>query len=958
MTNVQREHDVCFGPFRLLRAERLLERDGSPLAVGGRALDVLVALIERAGEVVGHRELIARVWPDVTVEDGSLRAQVAALRKALGDGQGGARYITNVPGRGYSFVARITDTSRPNVPEVSDVSSAKRRGLPPPPTYLVGREDDVEKISRASSANRLVTLVGPGGIGKTTVAAAVGRAQLARFEDAVWFVDLGILNDADLVAGALAAALGLPVQSQNPTPMLIAYLHDKRLLLVLDGCEHMIDAVAQLAEQIIRQTPAVHILTTSREALRVTGEQVYHIQPLAGPPTSQELSAAEALRYPAAQLFVARVMAGTHGFKLRDTDAPMVAEICQRLDGIALAIELVAGRIEAYGIAKTVELLNAHLELQWRARRTALPRHQTMSAAIEWSYSLLTDLERLVLRRLAAFAGAFELKAAEHVVADGLISDSVSTEIIANLASKSLIAIETTGHHQSTRNQPRYRLFDTTRAYLLPKLFESGEADKVFERHARYWHAFLERVDSDTPQLGSEGFADHAAFLASIRAALDWSFSERGDSRLGAALAAVAAPLFLELSLMSECYDWTKRGVSALPDSARDGPEEMRLLAGLGLSSMVSRSDPDEVRSTLTRGFNIGTRLKDAYHQLRCLGALHLHMCRTSDFRGALATAQRCASVAQDMSDPAGLVMADSMLGSAHHLLGNLTSSQAHCQAALAHAPASQRMHTVYFGVDHRNRALCVLARTLWLLGLGDQALEAANFTLDEGGSIEHPASLGVAFWTVPVFIWAGQLDRAEAIIDRLLVHARKFSLQPYHAMALGQRGAIAIRRGDPAHGVALLDESLQVARRVGYLMVATSYMIDMAEGLIALRRTREALATLDQATARVEASDELYLMPELLRTRGEALAQAGASEGQRTVLAAIDWARRQSAMTLEIRAMTSLARMQLERGDAEEAAEALATLHGRFSEGGGNPDVRAAVELLEALGRSVGPPA
>jgi hypothetical protein len=171
----------------------------------------------------------------------------------------------------------------------------------------------------------------------------------------------------------------------------------------------------------------------------------------------------------------------------------------------------------------------------------------------------------------------------------------------------------------------------------------------------------------------------------------------------------------------------------------------MRLLAGLALSSMVSRSDPDEVRTALTRGLNIGTRLKDAHHQLRFLGALHLYMCRTSDFRGALATARRCASVAQDMSDPAAMVMADSMLGSAHHLLGNLTNSQAHCQAALGHAPASQRMHRVYFGVDHRNRALCVLARALWLLGFGDQALEAANFTLDEGGSIEHPALLGVA---------------------------------------------------------------------------------------------------------------------------------------------------------------------------------------------------------------------
>jgi predicted ATPase len=725
-------------------------------------------------------------------------------------------------------------------------------------------------------------------------------------------------------------------------PALIAFLQNRRMLLVLDGCEHIIETVAAVAERMIQQTREVHILVTSREALRVAGEQVHRLEPLPGPPSDHELTAEEALRYPAAQLFVARASGSRHDFRLSDTDAPKVAEICQRLDGIALAIELVAGRIEAYGISKTSEMLNAHLELLWRGQRTAVPRHQTMSAAIDWSYNLLSDLERLGLGRLAVFSGPFDLHAAEHVVADELLEKHIAIEIIANLVAKSLVAVETAGE------ATRYRLFDTTRAYLLPKLFQSGEADKVFERFARYWLTFLEHADAEAPRRGSEGFSGCSSYLANIRAALDWSFSERGDPQLGAALAAVAAPMFLDISLLNECYAWTKRAVSVLPDSARDSRQEMKLLAGLGLSSMVSRTEPDEVRRALARGLNISSRLKDTFHQLRFLGALHLSMCRTGDFRGALAAAQQAASIAEEMADPAATVMTDSMLAAAYHLLGDLTTAQRHSQAALSCAPASQRMHTVYFGVDHRSRALCVSSRLLWLLGFAEQALEAANFTMDEAGAMEHPVTLGVAFWTVPVFIWTGEFTRADMMIKRLLVHASKFALQPYRAMALGQQGAIAIKRGDPRQGVALLQEALKVANSSGYAMVTTGYLNDLAGGLLALGQPREALEILDQSTARIEGIGELYHMSELLRLRGEALDLVDSDEAESTLVTAIEWAQKQQALALELRATTSLLRLQRKRGRPQNASARLKSVYGRFSEGFGTFDLQSAAGLLD----------
>src|SRR6266404_9597478 len=515
---------ILFGPFRLHLVERVLEREGVVVPLGGRATDVLIKLIERPGELVDRRELMASVWPNVVVEEGNLRLQVTLLRKALADGHQGARYITNVPRRGYAFVAPVSHDVE-SVP--AEMAPENGRRLPPPPPRLVGRETLIQDLSLLLKTQRLITLVGPGGIGKTTVAAAVAHSQLPSYDGAVLFVDFGRISAKALVTSALVAALGLRVPSADPIPTLLSLLQRQRMLLVLDSCEHVIESVAEIAERIVQETPAVHILTTSREPLRVAGELIHRVESLAGPPMGVALTAAEVLDYPAGQLFVARVREARQGFELRDVDAPMVAEICRRLEGIALAIEIVAGRVEAYGIQKTGELLSTQFELLWPGRRTAIARHQTMSAAIEWSFNLLSDTERIILRRLAVFSGPFSLEAARRVVTDHLMDDRAVTEITANLVDKSLIATEV------SPNGIRYRLFDTTQAYLMPKLVDSGEVGSVQERHARYWLDLLEKIDADAPRRGSEGFANFAVFLGDIRSALDWCFSATGDPRLG-----------------------------------------------------------------------------------------------------------------------------------------------------------------------------------------------------------------------------------------------------------------------------------------------------------------------------------------------------------------------------------------------------------------------------------------
>src|SRR6266850_1688650 len=356
---------ICFGPFRLSTAERLLEKKGVRVQLGSRALDILIALVERPTVVVSKKELIARVWPDLVVDEGSLRFHILALRKALGQGRSSTRYVTNVSGRGYCFVAPISRAASPPA-LLSNSLVHSPVGLPLSPTRLVGRDETVQLISEELTARRFLTIVGPGGIGKTTVAIAVSRSMLAAFDGAVHYVDFGPLGTPSLVPNMVASTVGLPGNFDDPLAALPAFLRDRRMLLVLDSCEHLIETIAPLAERIFREAPEVHILTTSREPLQVEGEQVPRLDPLAFPPDDESLTAARALTFPAVQLFVGRAASHGSGFQLNDAEAPIVGEVCRRLDGIALALELAAGRVGVYGIRGIASLLDSPCRLLWR----------------------------------------------------------------------------------------------------------------------------------------------------------------------------------------------------------------------------------------------------------------------------------------------------------------------------------------------------------------------------------------------------------------------------------------------------------------------------------------------------------------------------------------------------------------------------------------------------------------
>nr|WP_278880365.1 winged helix-turn-helix domain-containing protein [Variovorax paradoxus] len=733
---------VSFGPFTLRVNERLLARNGVPLDLGGRAMDVLLALIARANAVVSKEELLAEAWPGVVISDGSLRYQITMLRQALGDGQDGARYVSNIVGRGYCFVAKISRTfAEPEVQAQRDESPVEP-GLPAPPGLLVGRSGDLAAIAAQLAKGRFVTLVGTGGVGKTTVAVRTGHDLLADFAGAVVFVDLATLTDPSLVPTAIASMLRLSVRSADPVPSLVSYLRERRMLLVLDNCEHVIAAAASLAERIFQAAPSIHILATSREALRVRGEYVHLLNPFASPPDLPGLGAREILAYPATRLFVDRAEASGSTLDLDGTDAPIIANICRKLDGVALAIELAARRVSTYGLHQTATLLDERLALSWLGQRGAQPRHATLQATLDWSYELLDIHERRVLCRLCVFVGYFSLDAARHVAdADNLSREQI-VAAIASLAEKSLLAIRPSGAFT------QYRLLESTRTYALSKADEAT-VDDASLHHARYFRDRLQQMAASRGAGHAPDGASETADLGNIRAALTWCFGRGRATELGVSLASAAVPAFLAKSLLAECHGWSRRALAQLTPALRGSSTEMHLQAAIGVSQMFTRGNSDEVRAALERSLEVAEALEDAASQVQLLGRLQIFHERIGDFVESLKYAHRFARVASTIGDATAVAAANSLVGLCNHLLGDQPEARRLLEAALAGSPDSLQDSSIYSGFDLRNRARIALARTLWLQGYPSQAVVLAQRAVDEARQLDHPVTLCIAL------IWA-----------------------------------------------------------------------------------------------------------------------------------------------------------------------------------------------------------
>ncbi len=517
-------HDLPrrFGNFEWRPATRQVLRDGTALAIGARAYDVLAALIDRRDRTVSKSELIDIVWPDVVVEENNLQVQVSGLRKLLG-----AQAIATIPGRGYRFTLPAADDVSAPVPDPSPAGQPSTQ--PPAAGPLIGRDADLASVHALLQAHAVVTIVGAGGVGKTRLAhAAMARAEDLH-PDGRWWVELAALNDPGRIPATIAAALALVLlHGRPPLEGLGSALSARRGLLVLDNCEHLADGVAAVVDALRAQAPGVHLLVTSQESLKCADEHVFRLGSLGLPPPHHADGVAG---FGAVDLFVARARAVAPSFRLASDNVAAV-----------VAVLPPAGRHSAghrIGRSTRADARRARPErapgptmfsLLTGVSRVTLRRHQTLRAALEWSHDLLSDDERALLRRLGVFNGGFGLEMAQQVASDDRMDPWQVLDLLGQLIDKSLVIVE------GDDTVPRYRMLEPTRAFALEQLVAAGESASWLERHARAVLSAVSRFEGGRWTEPTAELFRGARELGNLRAAVDWALSPGGDRGLAYAL--------------------------------------------------------------------------------------------------------------------------------------------------------------------------------------------------------------------------------------------------------------------------------------------------------------------------------------------------------------------------------------------------------------------------------------
>lgn len=847
------EDELCFTPFSIVPARRSLTRDGTIVPLGSRAVDILLFLISHPGELKTNQEIVKHVWPETFVDEANLRVHMSNLRKALGDTKAEPQFIANIPGRGYTFIALVDRrTAVPTngfdrVREFHNVESSR----------VFGRELNIEAILSQLEKGRIVTVTGPGGIGKSTVARSVATSLAGALE--LVRIELSEVSSGDLVTTVVASSLGVLSRSGDLHEAIASALEARPTLVLLDGCEHVIEDVTRFVEATLQRTRGVRFLATSREPLRATGERVHRLLPLDIP--TSPVTPAEALAFPAIRLFVERADACLGGYELTDDDVAMVVEICDRLDGIALAIELAAGRLETMGVAALSKSLTDCFKVLTRGRRTALPRHQTLRAALDWSYLILTAAEQGALRELSVFRGLFTLDAAAAVLTEE------AGEIIAALVAKSLVVVEPFQGEQS------YRLLDTTRIYAAEKLAEAGGVEAAMSRLSTYLFVLLEASGGKLySNSTAEVLGDFGHLVASLRACLEWAFLLDGDKLIGARLTVAALPLFFKLSLFDECIAAVSASIGHLDaNPGLDEASRMKLYAALGWPQLIAADSPGRGVEAWAASARIAEKLGDVDHQLRAIWALWVDALNRAEPKTGLALTERFAVVAVASPDPADIVIGHRMKGATLHWLGQHAEAQTQLEAMLTeYEGLPSEGHAIRFQFDQRVTAHIVLSRCKWFLGREGDALADVEATLAYAEHIRHYASLtnALAEAACPLALMSGDDDLAAHYIEKLRAQTKAMSLDVWRTYADCFEAELIQRAGDNGASLRKLRPGLQQLRTAGFVLFEAMFVTTEARALAGLGHHGEALHVLDEALRKGEATGEAWCRPELYRAK------------------------------------------------------------------------------------------
>ncbi|HWZ39500.1 MAG TPA: winged helix-turn-helix domain-containing protein [Bradyrhizobium sp.] len=935
---------------------RELRLHGIPVPLGRRAFEVVTVLVQSATELVTKDHLMERVWPGAVVGEGTLHVHISAVRKALGEDRA---MLTTVSGRGYRLLGSWTPQQREATAPPVDSPLTRTSGAPPANNFpalitrLIGRAAAAQFVRDLVSAYRVVTLTGPGGIGKTSLAIKAVRYLLPDFEDGGWIVELAALSDPGLVPSTVASTLGLKLAGEISADSVARAVGGRHLLLVLDNCEHVIDAVANLAETFTRLCPRTTIVATSREVLQIDGESVYRVPPLEVPALGQA-APDYIMQYSAVELFVARTKALNAGFSPTAEDLASIATICRHLDGIPLAIEFAAARAAVLSVQGVAAGLRDRFALLTAGRRTALPRQRTLRTTLDWSHELLPETERRLLRRLAVFPGGFTIDAAAAVMTDTGFDASAVLDGIANLVAKSWVALDKSG-------VARWTLLETIRAYALEKLVEHAEADIAAEHHALYFRdLFTPQAGGARSSLSDEDLARRVREIDNVRAALDWSFSSAGDQAIGVDLTAAYASVWQHLSLMSECRERCECALLSLePHVTSNMRLRMELQIALAAAMFITMGPPEQGKALLTEALETAGALNDLNAQAGALSTLISIYTSRGEYAKAQIAAERIGQIAHRIGDPIHLRSADRQIGSALLLRGKPREAQQYLEGVLRSPAAPGDLHgIIYYNSNDHAAARVMLARALWIQGFADQAINEARLSQEELQSKDHQLLLCRTLYhgICRIATMTGDFATADREIARLIAVATGLNAHLWKIAGHFLKGKLLVERGEFAQGLLVLRDAFETSGRTGWHISHTEFKGALALALAGTGQLDGALVALDDAMAadREGADGHGWYAPELLRIKGEVLLQQAADQ---STLAAEDcfdraarMAREQGALFWELRVALSVARLRVSQGRHHEARAPLASVYARFTEGFATADLQAARTLLEGL--------
>ncbi len=924
---------ASFGPYTLWRERHAVHFRGQPLTLDATGFGVLAALIERAGRPLAMAELRQALAPARAHTAGSLWNAVGALNQVLGAVAPDAGHVAHHPSEGFSLMLPRTAqggaTPAPALP-VAPMRRAVRRRVAP----VFGRDEVIERVAAQVQARRFVTIVGPGGMGKTTVALAAAERVGAGYADGVCLVDLAPLTEGSLVPSAVASALGMSASSG--TFDLAVHLRQRQLLLVLDSCEPVVAAAATLVESIFAVASQVHVLATSREPLRAMGEWVYRLGPMRLPARTARISAAEAVRSPGIQLFVERARAGHAAFRLDDAQAPAVVGICQRLDGIPLAIELAAARVAELGVAGLAAQVDDRLLLLDGRRRDAPRRHRTLHTLLDWSHELLSPVEQAVLRRLSVFRGSFSMAAAAQVAADEQLAAEPATEALLDLVAKSLVTRVERG------SEPEYRLLDTTRAYMADKLAAAhAEHDATLERHALCMRQLLTEAEAAWEHMTrAEWRAAYDCRVSDVRAALDWALSNPQTTTLGLELTSLSLTLADQTSLMTDFSLRSRRALDLLhrtPDVPPVLAIRLRTVPAYLSVHQGAQGQPLSSARKLLDALDIARHAGEPKHQAGPLTGLWVEEFQHGRYGEAWRWSRHMADVAQASGDRVLACIAQRTAAQTQHFMGHHDAARGLAEEVLASAVT---IPLAYFpsAVDTPVSMRIVLARSLWMQGHAESAARVVEACLRLAEADTASALCqALALAGVPVAMWSGDLALTRHRLDQMGEHLQaygfaywRFWWETYDALYHRREGAsdrAAAAPPDIAPAWAILHEHLPT---------------------LDPRFANPALL------ARARRGEATWCAPEILRVHAEGLrahgSEAAAAEADALLHDALALARSQGALAWELRVAVSLADLWQAQGRAPSARDLLRGVRQRFTETGCNADLVHADARLREL--------